>query len=82
VTDDTNFHEPTGILPKGAGYFYSAKRVNLSKNISSQKAIAEAVNRKREYFLNQQENDQWQAIGPFDVGGRTRAMIFKQMNRR
>ena len=77
VTDDTNFHEPTGILPKGAGYFYSAKRVNLSKNISSQKAIAEAVNRKREYFLNQQENDQWQAIGPFDVGGRTRAMIFK-----
>ena len=76
--------EPIGLSPKGAGYFYSAKRVNLNKEVLPQPAITEAVARKRRFFSAQQAKnvamEQWQSIGPFDVGGRTRALTFKPDN--
>ena len=74
------YHEPSGPSPKGAGYFYSAKRINLDSDVSAQQNIVNALQRKREYFATQSlQNDNmdtWQPVGPNNIGGRTRAMVF------
>lgn len=90
-----NYTTAQGPEPKGAGYFYSAKRIRLNGELSdkkiddsdeamTQKNIAEAVVKKRQWLASRQSAgvsmDNWQAMGPFNVGGRSRAMVFSPAN--
>lgn len=101
-TTQQNYQTSQGPEPKGAGYFYSAKRIPITNELANeerisssgkavtqgsfthknitQKNIAKAVERKRQWFASQDQlgvsMDNWQAMGPFNVGGRSRAMVF------
>ena len=71
---------PKDLEPKGAGYFYSAKRVNLNKAVYGQAKLSLAAQEKRQFFSANEGTMSWQEIGPHFVGGRTRAMAFSPAN--
>ena len=62
----------SGPSPDGIA-FYGAKRGAVKNTTQAQRNLSEAVVNKREYFSRNPSNLTWEAVGPFDVGGRTRA---------
>ena len=69
----------SGPSPDGIA-FYSAKRGASKDSIQAQRNLSEAIATKREFFSRNPAENNWEAVGPFDVGGRTRALVFSPDN--
>ena len=66
---------------KGAGEYFAAKRLAKGMPLPT-KNYTQAIQAKREFF-NQQNTksaDDWQSLGPQQVGGRTRSFVFHPEN--
>lgn len=71
-----NRSEKSGPPKKVAGYIYSAKRTNLTKAVDTQKKLTQALSQRRQYFAENATDLEWQSVGPYNIGGRTRALVF------
>ena len=67
--------------PVGAGEYFAAKRLPKGARIPTQN-YTQAIRDKRSFLHSQRVYlaDPWQSLGPFEVGGRTRSLIFHPDN--
>jgi photosystem II stability/assembly factor-like uncharacterized protein len=66
---------------KGAGEYFAAKRLAKGKSLPTTN-YTQAIQAKRQFLNNHAINaaDPWQSLGPQQVGGRTRSLIFHPEN--
>lgn len=67
--------------PQGAGEYFAAKRLAKGKALPT-KNYTDAIRSKRNFLDSQRiyMAEPWQSLGPYEVGGRTRSIIFHPNN--